>query len=195
MKSHLVAAAAVLVVALGTPGRAQEQKPSTSTAPTTMPNTLRVQLTVSRYQGEKKISSLPYTMTIHADERNRNVGRANIRLGTQVPITTMALMPRQSGDTNPPMVPTVSYRDVGTNIDCVATALEDGRFRLDLTVEDSSVETAAAVGGTPTNPAFKSFRTNDSLLLRDGQSSQFSTATDKVNGDVWKVDVTLSIVK
>jgi Bacterial type II and III secretion system protein len=192
VKSYLVAAAAVLVVALGTPGRAQEQKPSTSTAPTTMPNTLRVQLTVSRYQGEKKISSLPYTMTIHADERNRNVGRANIRLGTQVPITTMS---RASGDANAPMVPTVQYRDVGTNIDCIATALEDGRFRLDLTVEDSSVETAAAVGGTPTNPAFKSFRTNDSLLLRDTQSAEFSTATDKVNGDVWKVNVALTIVK
>jgi Bacterial type II and III secretion system protein len=192
VKSYLVAAAAVLVVALGTPGRAQEQKPATSTAPTTMPNTLRVQLTVSRYQGEKKISSLPYTMTIHADERNRNVGRANIRLGTQVPITTMS---RASGDANAPMVPTVQYRDVGTNIDCIATALEDGRFRLDLTVEDSSVETAAAVGGTPTNPAFKSFRTNDSLLLRDTQSAEFSTATDKVNGDVWKVNVALTIVK
>jgi Bacterial type II and III secretion system protein len=192
VKSYLVAAAAVLVVALGTPGRAQEQKPSTSTAPTTMPNTLRVQLTVSRYQGEKKISSLPYTMTIHADERNRNVGRANIRLGTQVPITTMS---RASGDANAPMVPTVQYRDVGTNIDCIATALEDGRFRLDLTVEDSSVETAAAVGGTPTNPAFKSFRTNDSLLLRDTQSAEFSTATDKVNGDVWKVNVALTIGK
>ena len=33
------------------------------------------------------------------------------------------------------------------------------------------------------------------MLLRDGQSAQYSTATDKVNGEVWKVDVTMNVVK
>jgi len=187
VKSH-IAIAAALIVALWTPVRAQEQK-----APTTpnavAPISIKVQVVLARYQGEKKIASLPYTLTVNMDDRNRNQGRASLRLGTQVPITTMS---RQNGDSNAPFVPTVQYRDVGTSIDCVATALDDGRFKLDLTVDDSSVEAGTA---NTAHPAFRSFRTNDTVLLRDGQSSQYSTATDKVNGDVWKVDVTLMVIK
>jgi Flp pilus assembly secretin CpaC len=106
-------------------------------------------------------------------------------------------MARQSNDANAPLVPTVQYRDVGTSIDCIATVLDDGRFKLNLTVEDSSLEAGANSGGTSTSthPAFRSFRTSDTVLLRDGQSAQYSTATDRVTGDVWKVDVTLTVIK
>ena len=198
MKSH-IAAAALVIVALASPARAQEQKPP-QTPMAVSPTSVRVQVVLSRYQGEKKVTSLPYTLTVNMDDRNRNTGRASLRLGTQVPLTLMA---RQSGgDDKAPMVPSVQYRDVGTSIDCVATLLEDGRFKLELTVEDSSVE---AQPGTkeaspanllfPSNPAFRSFRTNDTVLLRDGQSAQYSTATDRVSGDVWKVEVTLNVVK
>ena len=192
MKRHIAIAVMFLVVfgALGAQGRAQESKPPT-TPNAVAPVAVRLQVVLSRYQGEKKISSLPYTLTVNMDDRNRNTGQANLRLGTQVPITTMS---RQSVDNNAPLVPTVQYRDVGTSIDCVATTLEDGRFKLTLTVEDSSVDTAPGAGNN-THPAFRSFRTSDTVLLRDGQSAQFSTATDKVSGDVWKVDVTLTVVK
>lgn len=184
MRSY-IAAAAVLILALGTSGRAQEQKPATAS-----PNTLRVQLVVSRYQGDKKISSLPYTLTMNSGDRGP--GRSSLRLGTQVPITTMS---RQGSDANAPMVPTVQYRDIGTNIDCFATVLDDGRFKLDLTVEDSSLDKEAGGAATSAHPVFRSFRTIDSVLLRDGQTAQYSTATDKVSGEVWKVDVTLTVVK
>jgi hypothetical protein len=190
VKSYLAVVAA-LIVALGTSGRAQEQRPP-ATPNAVAPTTLRVQVVLARYQGEKKIGSLPYTLTVNMDDRNRNSGRASLRLGTQVPITTMA---RQSNEANAPLVPTVQYRDVGTSIDCIASLMEDGRFKLELTVDDSAVE---AMPGNPANsphPAFRSFRTSDTMTLRDGQSGQFSTATDKVNSDVWKVDVTLNVVK
>ena len=185
MKNQIAVVA--VLVALASPIRAQEQKP-----PAALPaSTVKVQLVLSRFQGDKKVSSLPYSLTVHPDERNRNVGRSNIRLGTQVPITTMT---RQGSEANAPLVPTVQYRDVGTSIDCTVTALEDGRYKLDLTVEDSSVDTSGA-GANGAHPAFRSFRTADSIMLRDGQSSQYSTATDKVSGEVWKVDVTLNVVK
>ena len=173
-----------MIVALVSPGRAQEQKPQASPP-------LRVQIVLARYQGDKKISSLPFMLTVNTDERSR-VGRANLRLGTQVPITTMS---KQSGDANAPLVPTVQYRDVGTNIDCIVTGLlEDGRYKLDLTVEDSSVESVDK-GPVPANPSFRSFRTNNSLVLKDGQSLQYTAATDRVSAEVWKVDVTLTVVK
>jgi Flp pilus assembly secretin CpaC len=104
-------------------------------------------------------------------------------------------MSRSGSDSNAPLVPSVQYRDVGTSIDCIATSLDDGRFKLQLIVEDSSVETGPGSGSNTTHPAFRSFRTSDTVLLRDGQSAEYSTATDRVSGDVWKVNVALNVVK
>jgi hypothetical protein len=67
-----------------------------------------------------------------------------------------------------------------------------------VTIDDTSVigdDASAQPGLAKGNPSFRSFRANESLLLRDGQSLQFTTATDKVTGDVMKVDVTLTVVK
>jgi type II secretory pathway component GspD/PulD (secretin) len=182
-----LAVVVLLVVALGAPGLAQDQKPAATPAAT-----LKVQLTLSRHNSDKKISSLPYMLTVNTDERPRGNGRASLRLGTLVPITTMA---RQGGDANAPMVPTVQYRDVGTSIDCIVSMLDDGRYKLDLTVEDSSLDNTSGSAGNSPHPAFRSFRTSNTLLLRDGQSAQYVSATDKVSGDVWKVDVSLAVVK
>jgi RNA polymerase sigma factor (sigma-70 family) len=34
-----------------------------------------------------------------------------------------------------------------------------------------------------------------SLILRDGQTSEFTAATDKITGEVTKIDVTLTVIK
>ena len=47
----------------------------------------------------------------------------------------------------------------------------------------------------PQLPALRSFRFTNSLVLKDGQTAQFTTAVDKVTGVVTKVDVTLTVVK
>ena len=184
-------AVVAMVMALASPGLAQEQRAAVA-GPTAASSTLRVQLVLSRFQGDKKVSSLPYTMMVHADERKGSSGRATLRLGTQVPITTMT---RQGNDANAPLVPSVQYRDVGTSIDCIVTALEDGRYKVEITLEDSSIDNATGGGANTPHPAFRSFRTSDGVTLRDGQTAQSFTATDKVSGDVWKVDVTLNVVK
>ena len=48
------------------------------------------------------------------------------------------------------------------------------------------------VGGAP---SFRNFRVTEQVMLKDGQSREFVAATDKVNGEVTKVDVTLTVVK
>jgi hypothetical protein len=188
VKIH-TAAAALLVAALGMPALAQEKPaPGPNAAPAAPSSaTVRLQLVVSRYQGEKKVSSLPYLLTVTTDEQHRQ-GNGSLRLGTQVPV------PTTSYDKDGKPTPSMQYRDVGTNIDCVVTGMDEGRFRLGLTIDDSSIDTSP---GSPASaaPAFKSFRTSDSMILKDGQSTQYSAATDKVSGDVWKVDVTLTVVK
>jgi len=152
---------------------------------------LKVSVVVSRFQGEKKLSSLPFTLSVNAGSR------ATLRMGAKVPVMMMmtANMPKDLPQGGP-----VQYQDVGTSIDCNVSAVQDdGRFRVEITIDDSSVY---GEGPNPTdnkpppgNPSFRSFRASDSMVLRDGQTSQFTTATDKVSGEIVKVDVTLTVVK
>jgi len=158
-------------------------------APTVTP--LKVQVLVSRFQGEKKLSSLPYTLSVNAGSR------ATLRMGAKVPVMMMmtANMPKDVPQGGP-----INYQDVGTSIDCmVSTVQDDGRYRIEITIDDSSVygdgPNPADNKPAPGNPSFRSFRASDSMVLKDGQTSQFTTATDKVSGEIVKVDVTLTVVK
>jgi type II secretory pathway component GspD/PulD (secretin) len=147
--------------------------------------TLKVQIQIVRYQGEKKISSMPYLLTVLPGTR------ANLRMGTRVPITMIAMtnVPKDAPAGGP-----IQYQDVGTNIDCGATAVGDGRFSLSLTIDDSSVypDEQAASHATP---SFRSFRASNGLVLKNGETGTFTTATDKVTGETVKVDVTLTVMK
>jgi type II secretory pathway component GspD/PulD (secretin) len=137
---------------------------------------------------------MPYTVSANSDR-----GQAHLRMGGQVPIvsTTFTPIPGADGKTSQPMS-SIQYRDVGTSIDVTASAIDDTRFRLDLSIEDSSVYTEGTQGATlrgGDHPSFRSFRSQDTLILKDGQTAQYTTATDKMSGEVLKVDVTLTIVK
>jgi type II secretory pathway component HofQ len=151
---------------------------------------LKVQIVISRYQGDKKISSLPYSLVVNA-----NAARTSIRLGSQVPVLSVA--PANKGDAPP--FSGFQYKDVGTSIDCSAVTQDDGRFRLDITVSDSSVYGEDQVlPGMPkmaNAPSFRSFSSTNAVILRDSQSLQYTTATDKVNGEVTKIDVTMNVLK
>ena len=78
-----------------------------------------------------------------------------------------------------------------------ASAVIEGARRLG--VEDSSVFTPdarqQAMPMAPDVPAFRSFKGTNSLLLKDGQTRQYTVATDRVTGEVLKVDVSLKVLK
>jgi hypothetical protein len=153
---------------------------------------LKVQVVISRYQGEKKLSSLPYTLSVNANDRSE---MSRMRMGVKVPVRTIAPAV-VDGKEMPTGV--IQYQDVGTNIDCYASQAADGRFKVTVSVEDTSVvgeEGTAGASRLPNNPAFRSFSLTNSAMLKDGQSTQFSAATDKVSGEVVKIDVTLTVVK
>lgn len=161
---------------------------------------LKIQVVISRYQGEKKISSLPYSLSVtgggSGPERSVGgpafVGRANLRMGTKVPIPVPVI---STGENK--ALQSYQYQDVGTNIDCQVWTADEGRFRVEITIDDSSVyadekDAPSAVKGVP---SLRSFRASDSMLLKDGATAQFTTATDKVSGETVRVDVTLTVVK
>jgi hypothetical protein len=171
-------AAGAIAVAQEKPAAPAAEKPSMSTP-------LKVQVTISRFQGEKKLSSMPYTLSVNTNNARTEISR--LRMGGKVPIMTVAA-PVAAGP--------VTYQDVGTNIDCYASTTDDGRFKVTLTVEDTSVypedQGVSTVRG---HPAFRTLVLTNSAVLRDGQSSQFTTATDKVSGETVRIDVMISVVK
>jgi hypothetical protein len=172
------------------PARAQEKadKPSGVVVP------LRMQVVVARYQGEKKISSMPYTLSVNATVAGAS---ANLRMGAKVPVAMAGLMQAPAADAKPGGPVTFNYQDVGTNIDCFAAALDDGRFRVQITVDDSSVypPESGQAGGSSGRPSFRSFRASNSMVLKDSQTGQVTAATDKVTGETTRIEVTLTVVK
>jgi hypothetical protein len=146
---------------------------------------LKVQLVVSRYAADKKVSSLPYTLWVTANDKKAT----SVRMGVQVPYPTTIVS--SAGETQ-----SYSYRDVGTNIDCLAAGQADGQFSLDITLNDSSVGFDSKESQTLKGvPAFRNFKSNFNILLKDGQTAQYASATDPVNGETLKLDVTLNVLK
>jgi hypothetical protein len=196
VKHSLCAFVALIAVAAAQPAVAQQpQKPESApqkpTATTLMASIVRVQLVLSKYKGEKKISSLPYTLSAAIDRRSQ------LRVGADVPYSTTRLPVKTSAEGKPAEGPVShSYRTIGTQIDCLASVAGEGRFRLDITIEDSSISYGDDTKSRPDAvPAFRHFVASNSLVLKDGETGQVTTAADPITGEVLRVDVTITVLK
>jgi hypothetical protein len=161
-------AAALLIASFVATGTAQVQ--------TRPPAPLRIQVVISRYEGDKKVSSLPYIVAVTANARQG----VSLRMGSQIPIA----LPGGQG--------AFEYKNVGTNIDCSANTTDDGRYEVFVSIEDTSVMERRPSDSAPT---LRTFLTRNTVVLKDGQSSQFTAASDKTTGEVVRVDVTLNVEK
>ena len=156
---------------------------------------LKVQVAFSEVQGERKLSSLPYTLHLLTQGEGSRFGdTVKLRMGLRVPVQTT-----KEGQ--------YQYMDVGTNIDCRAQQLADGRYWLYVNLSRTSgysvesqgkaAPTAAldmpVASGLP--PIMGQFSSEMNLILGNGQTIQSIVATDPVSGRTLKVDVTLSVVK
>jgi hypothetical protein len=157
----------------------------------------KVQVVISRSLGEKKISNAPYTVTITPQvilaPGSLGPSAGSLRLGTRIPILHNAAPGGSDGKPGG----SFSYQDVGTNIDVRTWPLDNGAYRVEVSVDDSSVyQDDQGKTSTPFGlPTLRSFRANDSIVLRDGQTTQLTTATDRITGETIRVDVTLTVVK
>jgi hypothetical protein len=149
---------------------------------------LKIQVTISRYQGDKKISSLPYSLSI-AIGGERLV---RFRVGAQVPHATTSV-------SDGVKTPSYSYRDVGVGIDVSNHAIvEPGLYKMDINVSDTSVSSSSQIQGAPTItgvPIFRNFNTGGTVVLRDGQTTQLTVAGDPITGETMRVDVMLTVMK
>jgi Flp pilus assembly secretin CpaC len=168
--------AALSLALLGAPLTAQEKAEPNATRKN--PTPVKVQVVFGRYAGEKKTSSLPYTLSFGAPGRP-----ARLRMGIEVPVS----VGKGTG--------TLQYKNVGANLDCSAEPLEDGRYKLELTVEQSSIYTNEGDKTSPDAPLFRSFNASFTEFLRDGQSASHVLAADPLSGETLKLDVTLTVLK
>jgi hypothetical protein len=154
---------------------------------------LKVQVVMSRYDANNtKIESLPFMLSVSANETQWTT----LNMQMQVAVPNTVITAATGGPTPPTPVTSYTYKGVGTSIACNASTAEDDRFSVRLNIEDSSLVPAKqaeqGIGGLP---SFQSFNSSNTLILKDGQTFQYATATDPISGRVTKVEVTLTVVK
>ena len=157
-----------------------------------------VEVVISRYQGDKKVSSLPYSLTVNAAYHDvRSQHRTILRMGGEVPVPVMA--PALGPDGQPISGLTgggpVQYKNIGTQIDAAARPLDDGRFELFISVQDTALAPPPANAPPGALPALRTFESQNTIVLRDGQTRPFTAAADRITGEVVRVDVTLRVAK
>ena len=125
-----------------------------------------VEVVVSRYQGDKRVSSLPYFLAVNASQRPE---KTSLRMGANVPVPMTVFTPVQGGADKPSPITSYNYQDISTNIDCEARPLGDGRFVVSIQVgEKSIVESTGTPGAVKGAPVIRNFNASNNLVLRDG---------------------------
>jgi hypothetical protein len=142
---------------------------------------VKLQIVFSKFEGERKTSSLPYTVFATA-----NGDRAQINVSTNVPIVG------SSG--------VVTYTNLGTNIDATVTT-ESGRYKVTLNLKDNYLvvpkpEAANAnVRPAADSQSFGQFSYSGGITMKEGETKQVISAADRASGEVVKVDITLTLDK
>jgi hypothetical protein len=193
MRKRWLAGAAVLWIAACVPNLPAQDKPKTPEQGSEdirfSRASLKVQVVFTEYEGDKKLKSLPYSFLVTTHTRD-TWPEAKIRVGSRVPVYT-------GGEHG-----SMTYMDVGTNIDCRAEAVAEGQYRIYLNLERSWVEGDVMVTvekATPPQafrePVVRQYRTELSPILKDGQSVETSLATDPLSGKIVKIEVSVSLIK
>lgn len=175
------------LVPLWAQDKTQEKPKSEERATALIP--IKVQVVFAEFEGDKKISSMPYAFTVPATDKSGGNYGASIRTGVRVPIEIDGKDQK------------TTYLDIGSNIDCRIQSGEDGRFLVSLNVDRSAIypnkssEGERLVNEPNGLPLIRQFRSNESLLLKDGQTSENTLSTDPVSGHTMRVSVTINVQK
>lgn len=182
-------ALAVAIVMLGTGAASGQDRPSQQAAqaaaqpapvapPKGAPPTARLQVVLSRFNGDKRVANQPYVLVAVANGQPKV-----LRIGAEVPIAGGPVGTKDSP----------GYKSIGTNIFAVVTLQDDGRYQVGVTAESSSPypDDQKQAG----RPAFRNYKLEGNAYLKDGQTAEIASATDTLTGEVIKMEVTLNAVK
>ena len=180
--------------------RAQGEQSAQQAAPATVP--VQVDVVLTRWQGEKRTSSMPFVLIANASPRGSST---SIRMGVDVPVGTSTSNVSQTTGAQgsaPREVTTAKvtteFRNIGTDIDAHVTRLDATNFGVGLNIRDSSIFTSdqTKMPNTLADPtAFRTFSTSNTLNMIDGQTRLFGVATDKITGETLRIEVKLTVLK
>jgi hypothetical protein len=184
----IVAAACAVAVLVAIPAWAQErggEKP----APVVTP--LKVTVVLTRQPAGKPATAaekLPFEMWVNTGSR------ATVRVSADAPVPTVVVQKDEASGKSTP-INSYTYRTVGSNLTVDAAEAGDGRYRLELTIEDSQLMPLAAVPAAITQSGTQTYRATTGVLLRDGQTVQHSLGTNSVTGDTITISITAAVIK
>jgi hypothetical protein len=185
----------ICLVILAHPMHSQENSSGASVSKHITP--LKVGVVVTEMDGAKKLSNLPYTFYVNADDAGSR-STSQVRVGLRVPVVTGTVEAGRSSQ--------YQYMDIGTNIDCAASSYVAGEYKLVLSVDrsylstpDESKKTAFIAGDgvnlSNANPIVQHFSSSYNLLIHDGQTIEATSTTDPVTGRVLQIAVSADSVK
>jgi hypothetical protein len=165
----------------------QEKPKSEEHAQPTIP--VKVQVVFSVYDGEKKISSMPYSFTAITNEKFGGYYSTSLRTGVRVPVETGGADQK------------TSYMDVGSNIDCGIRTTDDDHYHLYMIFERSALYPNSGAQTEKTQisrpdapPLVRQFKASVNMLIKDGQTSE-TVSTDPINGHSLRLSATINVMK
>jgi hypothetical protein len=145
--------------------------------------TIKLQIVLSRYDGDKKLSSFPYTLSLVSGVNG------SLRAGSEVPVPTTSVTTEKGATT------AYTLQQVGSQIDASVNPTTDGKYKLALTVTERSVvpPTPGSALTMPNVPTFRNMVSASQAILGNGETIQFTASSDRATSETFKIDVTLSV--
>jgi Bacterial type II and III secretion system protein len=157
-------------------------------APPSLP--LQVQIVIARYLNDKRVSSLPFSLSMSSAPGNK----ANVRMGGNVPVPSTVFTPQPAGDAKTAPLTSYTFQNVGTNIDVSAVPSVDARIGLNVTISETTLKPADP-GSQVNVPSTNNYQSSNTVFVKDGETAQFTAATDRISGEVVRIEVTAKVVK
>ena len=144
--------------------------------------TIKLVVVLSKYEGDKKISSVPYTLSLVPGKPG------SIRAGSEIPVPTSAF-----NSTGTQTTTSYTLQQVGSQIDATVNPTADGKYNLTLSVTDRDRTSTNNNPAVPNVPTFKNMVSSSSAILSNGESIQFTSSTERASNESLKIDVTLTV--
>ena len=133
---------------------------------------VKIEVTISYQAGNAAPVKRMATLTV-ADQ-----GRASIRSGNQVAVTSTTFQPATPGGTATMPMTSFNYKSVGLNVDASNVYVQGNKTKLNLNVEFSAVDEKTAGS---TTPSFPTFSQSMSLVLESGKALIVGQSSDIVD--------------